>query len=67
MATRTRLFVEERTGRLMRLQEHASSLGTEFEIWFEGTSAAMSQVREGAMVAVSEFCQSRRRAASQHT
>ena len=54
MATPIRLFVEERTGRLMRLQEHELSR-YEFEIWFEYTRAAMSQVREGAMVAVANF------------
>jgi hypothetical protein len=58
MATPFRLFVEERTGRLMRLQEHELSR-YEFEIWFEYTRAAMSQVQEVAMVAVANF-------ASQH-
>ena len=49
-----RLFVEERVGRLMRLEEHELSR-YEFEIWFEYTRRAMSEVREGAMLAVENF------------
>lgn len=54
MVTGGHLFVEERTGRLMRLEQHEQSR-YEFEIWFEYTRTAMAQVREGAMVAVANF------------
>lgn len=49
-----RLFIEERVGRLMRLEEHELSR-YEFEIWFEYTRTAMAEVREGAMLAVANF------------
>jgi hypothetical protein len=54
MEAEERLFVDERNGRLMRLEENEVSR-YQYEIWFEYTRAAMEQVREGAMVAVPNF------------
>jgi len=54
MVTQSSMFVEERTGRLMRLEE-SELTRYEYEIWFEYTRTAMAQVREGAMVAVANF------------
>lgn len=54
MVTNTPIFVEERTGRLMRLEE-SELTRYEYEIWFEYTRTAMAQVREGAMIAVANF------------
>jgi hypothetical protein len=49
-----RIFVPDRIGRLMKMQEHEQTR-FQFEIWFEYTRQTMTELREGTLVAVKNF------------
>lgn len=48
------IWVKNRTGRLMRMEEDESSR-YKYEIWFEYTRRAMNEIKEGTMLAVRNF------------